>query len=260
MSADRPVFTDGANYERFMGRWSARVGTQFLDWLEQPAGLRWVDVGCGNGAFTEQIVTRRAPASVHALDPSEGQLEFARRRNGVTNVQFLQGDAQALPFASAAFDVAAMALVISFVPDQARGVAEMRRVVRPGGCVSAYIWDVAGGGLPVQPLMTAMQTVGIVFPTLGETGTDHLRALWRGAGLESIETQVLRISVEFDDFDDFWVTNTASGTPIGAALARASADDRQRSRALLQESVPLGDDGRISYGAHANAIKGRVPT
>lgn len=122
MSTDGPVFSDGANYERLMGRWSARVGVRFLDWLEQPAGLRWVDVGCGNGAFTEQLVTRCAPATVHALDPSEGQIDVARRRSGVTNVEFQQGDAQALRFGAATFDVAAMALVISFVPDQERGV------------------------------------------------------------------------------------------------------------------------------------------
>lgn len=259
MSPEQAVFSDGANYERFMGRWSARVASTFLEWLAPPPGLRWLDVGCGNGAFTEQIVTRCAPKGVFGLDPSEGQIAYARSRHGVPNVDFQRGDAEALPFVDATFDIAAMALVISFVPNQARAVAEMRRVVRPGGCVGAYMWNLAEGGLPAQPIVEAMRVMGLTYPARGKAGLDHLSTLWRGASLQSVETRVIHISIDFLDVDDFWETNTAPGTPIGEAVSKLSPHDRERLRKQVQETLPKSADGTISFGAHANAIKGYVP-
>jgi ubiquinone/menaquinone biosynthesis C-methylase UbiE len=115
-------FDDGASYERFMGIWSRMAGDVFIDWLKPAAGLKWVDVGCGNGAFTENIVERCAPLSVDGVDPSEGQLAFARTRPAARLAKFHQGDAMALPFADDTFDVAVMPLVIFFVPEPATGV------------------------------------------------------------------------------------------------------------------------------------------
>ena len=123
-------FNDGAAYERMMGVWSRSAGDIFLDWLAPAPGLRWIDVGCGNGAFTELLVDRCAPAEVQGVDPAEGQLAFARKRPAARLAQFTQGDAMALPFAERKFDAAVMALVIFFVPQPAKGVAEMVRVVR----------------------------------------------------------------------------------------------------------------------------------
>src|SRR5215470_2694268 len=105
-------FRDGADYERTMGAWSRLAGKIFLDWLAPHPGLRWIDIGCGNGAFTELIVERCAPAEVQGIDSSEGQLAFARERPGARMTQFRQGDAMALPFPEDSFDVAIMALVI----------------------------------------------------------------------------------------------------------------------------------------------------
>jgi ubiquinone/menaquinone biosynthesis methyltransferase len=128
-------FDDGAGYERMMGKWSRLAGEVFLDWLKPPSGLRWIDVGCGNGAFTELLAERCAPAEIQGVDPSEAQLAFARARHSADIAQFRQGDAMALSFADNSFDAAAMALVIFFVPEPPAGVAEMARVVRPGGRV-----------------------------------------------------------------------------------------------------------------------------
>jgi ubiquinone/menaquinone biosynthesis C-methylase UbiE len=139
MDKAEELFTDGEAYERMMGRWSRLVGETFLAWLDLPNGLRWLDVGCGNGAFTEEIIARRAPATVMAIDPSDEQLAFARTRPGTKTAEFLRGDAQKLSFGDGTFDVAIMALVVAFLPHPAKAVAEMARVVRPGGWVATYM-------------------------------------------------------------------------------------------------------------------------
>src|SRR5215469_2702714 len=125
-------FVDGAAYERMMGVWSRIAGDIFLDWLAPAAGLRWLDVGCGSGAFTELLSQRCAPSALDGVDPAEAQLAFARTRPGVSTARFRQGDAMTLPFADDSFDAVTMALVIFFVPDPAKGVAEMARVVARG--------------------------------------------------------------------------------------------------------------------------------
>src|SRR3954454_1133381 len=158
-------FDDGADYERMMGEWSQLAGEIFLDWLAPPSGLRWLDVGCGNGAFTEMLVDRCEPASVQGIDPSEAQLAYARTRPASRVAQFRQGDAMALPFPGDAFDAAVMPLVIFFVPDPAGGVAEMARVVCRGGAVAAYAWDMEGGGFPYEALHAEMRWMGVEVPT-----------------------------------------------------------------------------------------------
>src|SRR5437660_3402467 len=99
MSEPDKLFTDGKAYERLMGRWSRLVAEVFLDWLSAPKNLRWLDVGCGNGAFSEELIARCAPAAVTAIDPSDDQLAYARTRPGVRMTDFRVGDAQSLPFA-----------------------------------------------------------------------------------------------------------------------------------------------------------------
>ena len=164
-------FDDGAAYEAFMGRWSRLVGEPFLDWLAPSNGLRWIDVGCGNGAFTELVVERCSPSHVRGIDPSDAQLAFARSRLQGRPASFDEGDAMALPYAGAAFDAAVMALVIFFVPDPARGVAEMARVVRPGGSVSAYAWDILGGGFPFAALQAELDAMA------AKLGLGHVLAI-----------------------------------------------------------------------------------
>ena len=254
-------FDDGAAYERGMAPWSQRAGEVFLDWLAPGPGLRWLDVGCGNGAFTELLVQRHAPAETQGIDPSEAQLTFARTRPGARGATFLLGDAMVLPFDAGRFDAAVMALVIFFVPEPAKGVAEMARVVRPGGTVAAYAWDMAGGGFPFEPLRAEMRTAGIepsMPPSADAARPEILRGLWAGAGLEAIEIRQIEVQRTFADFADFWDATTAMGStrPVLAALPPAELDAfKTRMRARL----PTDGQGRITYGARANAIKGRVP-
>ncbi len=138
--------------------WSGLAGAIFLDWLAPSPGLRWLDLGCGSGAFTELVIQLCAPAEAQGVDPSESQLAFARTRPAARMAKFSQGDAMALP---SSFDAAVMALVLFFVPEPAKGVAEMARVVRPGGLVAAYLWDFGGGGFPSEPIQAEMRAVDV---------------------------------------------------------------------------------------------------
>jgi ubiquinone/menaquinone biosynthesis C-methylase UbiE len=255
------LFDDGAAYEQRIGRWSSLVAMQFLDWLDAPKGLRWLDVGCGTGAFTEMLIARCAPAAVTAIDPSEPQLDFARTRSGTKLAQFHIGNAQALAFADRSFDAAAMALVITFVPDPAKAVAEMARVVRPGGLVAAYMWDMPGGGFPLEPLRAAMRSLDLELPHPGfdVSRRDKLHDIWQRAGLQTIETRVIRIPVAYSGFDNFWDSNTTPVGVTGKMISALSPSAKQQLKERLREQLPIGNDGRIAYEAFANAIKGRTP-
>jgi len=253
-------FNDGAAYERMMGAWSRIAGDIFLDWLAPPAGLRWIDVGCGNGAFTEAIVQRCAPATIEGIDPSEGQIAFARNRLAARPAQFQLGDAMALPFAVDAFDAAVMARVIFFVPDPAKGVAEMARVVAPGGVVAAYAWDMDGGGFPLHPIQAELRAMGVVPllpPSADASRIDVLQGLWRDAKLGDVETRQIAVQRRFADFDEFWAS-AMLGVSVASTVAAMPADDAARLRDRVRARV--GDaGGPLTLSASANAVKGRAP-
>jgi SAM-dependent methyltransferase len=261
MSQMSHLFADGKAYERLMGRWSRLAGQIFLDWLDIPSNVRWLDVGCGNGAFTEALIARCAPLEVIGVDPSEGQLAFARTRLGARSAQFRMGDAQALPFDDGRFDVAAMALVLTFLSDPGKAVSEMARVVQPGGWVGTYMWDVPGGGSPVHPIYVAMESLGMPSPRppgAAVSGRESMRALFEDAGLELIDTRVIRIPVGYCDFDDFWDSNSVPVGLQGKAIHEMSPTARGQLRAQVLEQLPVDSDGCIAYEAFANAVKGRV--
>jgi SAM-dependent methyltransferase len=259
--SDQIRFDDGAEYEDFMGKWSQLAGATFLEWLAPAAGLRWADVGCGNGAFTEMLFERCAPAEVQGIDPSEGQLSFARQRLADRKAQFQLGDAMALPYPDNAFDAAVMALVIFFVPEPKRGVAEMARVVQPGGSVSAYAWDILDRGFPfaaVQEEMAALGTPPLWPPSVEASRIPALRVLWADAGLVDIETRQITVQRSFADFDAFWRI-AQTGPRMFPRLAAMAPADVQLLKDRVRARLPADADGRITYGATANAVKGRRP-
>jgi SAM-dependent methyltransferase len=254
-------FNDGAAYEQMMGVWSRFAGEIFLDWLALPLGLRWIDVGCGNGAFTELLVERCSPVEVQGIDPSEGQLAFARTRPGSRLAKFQQGDAMALPFADRTFDAAVMALVLVFVPDPAKGVSEMVRVVVPGGAVVTYMWDMLGGGFPLDPIYSEIQAMGISAtrpPRMDASRMEALRDLWIGAGLEHVQTREITVHRTFANFDDFWVTNLKSPA-LGPTVAAMKSGDVETLMSRVRARLPADADGHITSGARAHAIRGRRP-
>jgi ubiquinone/menaquinone biosynthesis C-methylase UbiE len=251
-------FADGAAYERNMGTWSRLAGEVFLDWLAPGPGLRWIDVGCGSGAFTELLIDRCAPAEVHGIDPSEGQLSFARARSAVRAAEFRHGDATALPFPDDRFDAVVMALVIFFVPDPAKGVAEMVRVAAPGGLVASYAWDMAGGGFPMGVIQAEIRTIGLnppVAPSCGASRMETLQELWTTAGLQSVETREITVSRTFANFDDFWTTSLmgAAFAPIVTAMTRG---DAEQLKARVRTHVPSDAAGRITHIARAKRNHG----
>jgi SAM-dependent methyltransferase len=243
-----------------MGIWSGLAGATFIDWLKPAHGWRWIDVGCGNGAFSEQLVERCAPAAVQGVDPSQGQIDFARKRPAARLAKFEIGNAMALPFADNSFDAATMALVIFFVPDPKKGVAEMARVVRPGGTVAAYAWDILGGGFPQEPLRVELRAMGIEPmnpPSVEAARIDTMRELWRGAGLQAVETREITVQRTFVDFEDYWDTTLLSAS-VAPTMAAMSAADRDGLKSRLRARVPADAAGRITCSGRANAVKGRV--
>jgi SAM-dependent methyltransferase len=260
MAGNQIRFDDGAAYERMMGNSSRRAGAIFIDWLAPPSGLKWIDVGCGNGAFSELLVERCAPAEVQGIDPSEGQLAFARTRPAARLAKFSRGDAMALPFSENAFDAATMALVIFFVSDPVKGVAEMTRVVRPGGTVAAYAWDMLGGGFPLEPIRIEMYAMGLTPlnpPSAEASRIPTMRELWGGAGLDAVETWEIAVQRTFADFDDFW-TISLTGSSVGQAVAAMASNDVEQLKKRVHARLPADAAGRITCGARANAIKGRL--
>jgi ubiquinone/menaquinone biosynthesis C-methylase UbiE len=254
-------FEDGDAYERGMSPWSRLAGETFLEWLAPRPWLRWLDVGCGTGTFAELIAERCNPTEVQGVDPSEGQLAIARALRGARSTTFLRGDAMALPSEPQRFDAAVMALVIFFVPDPARGVAEMARVVRPGGWVAAYAWDVLGGGFPFDPIWEETRTAGVApllppNPHAGEL--EVLRGLWTAAGFEAVETREIVVQRTFSTFDEYWATSTITGG-VRPPLEAMSVEERHKLKARVDARMPPDPEGRVTWSARANAVKGRVP-
>lgn len=254
-------FENGAAYERGMAVWSQLAGAIFLDWLAPAPNQRWIDVGCGNGAFTELVVARCAPADIQGIDPSESQLEFARTRPGARGATFQIGDAHALPFATDSADIAIMALVIFFLDDPAAGLAEMRRVVRSGGLVAAYAWNIPARSFPLEPVQAEFRAMGktpLLPPSAAIAEASALRAAWAEAGLSDLRQREITVTRSFDDFEDFWTVTLGTGL-MSDAIAKLPEGEREAFKQRVRQRLPPEADGRLRYTVSANAIAGRVP-
>ena len=255
-------FSDTQAYEQMTATWSRLVGEDFLDWLALPRGLRWLDAGCGNGAFTRLIVERCAPASVNALDPQTEQIADARRRMGASLVQFEVGDVHHMAaHASGSFDVGVMALVLIYLPDPARAVKELTRVLAPGGVACAYNWDIPGGGSPLAPLGLAMRQTGVteyLAPSEAISGQAAIASLWHEAALEDVATRRITVHRRFESFEGLWavVRHAAS---ISQALARLDPEKLEEVKARFRENLRQDTSGPVTCQATAVAVRGVVP-
>jgi SAM-dependent methyltransferase len=259
------VWTAGHAYEPYVGRWSRLVASEFIDWLARPAATGWLDVGCGTGALTQAILARAAPASVTGLEPSDGFISYARRHTNDPRATFRIGDAQALPFADGTFDTVVAGLVLNFVANPEKAVAEMKRVLRPGGTAAVYVWDHAGemqltrhfwnAAIAVDPNAQEFDE-GRRFPICKP---EHLVALFRDCGFDKIECRVLDVPTVFKSFDDYWSPFLGGQGPAPAYCCALSDDRRAKLREKVRAMLPVERDGSIRLIARAFAVRSIRP-
>lgn len=252
---------EGDDYERFMGRWSAPIAERFVEWLAVPPGAGWLDVGCGTGALLRSIVARAGPARVAGVDPSERFLATAAASLPV-DADLRIGDAEQLPF-DVAFDAVVSGLVLNFVPDPRRALAEMRRVCRAGGVIAAYVWDYADGmqflrhfwdvATELDPDALPLDEGRSRFP-LSRPGP--LSALFQSAGLADVETTALEVLRRFAGFDDYWHPFLGGQGPAGAYVMQLPQPRRDALADELRARMTMSVDGSITLLARAWAVRG----
>lgn len=257
------LWAAGEAYEPYVGRWSRLVAVEFLRRLSVPTGARWLDVGCGTGALSGAILDHCAPTSVLGVDPSEGFLAYARHRLTDACAEFRQGDAQVLPVADAACDAVVSGLVLNFVPDQPKAVAEMRRTACQGGRVAVYVWDYADG----MQMMRRFWDAAAALDPEGAGGKDEalrfalcrpapLRELFMEAGLSGVEVAPIEVPTVFRDFEDYWTPFLGGGAPAPAYCMSLNEERRATLRERLRASLPAEPDGSIRLSARAWAVQG----
>ncbi|RPJ21600.1 MAG: methyltransferase domain-containing protein [Chloroflexi bacterium] len=261
-SKPKDRWASGEDYERYVGRWSRLVAREFLKWLAIPAGSQWLDVGCGTGALSQTILQFAEPAKVEGIDRSEGFVALARVNTQDDRVQFEVGDAESLTADSGTFDTAASGLVLNFIPQPDRAVAEMRRVTRSGGVVAAYLWDYVGR---MQMMRHFWDTAIALDPSAYELDQgrrfpicqpDALSRLFESAGLHHVEVRPMEVPTVFRDFDDYWSPFLAGQGPAPSYLMSLSDERRVALRERIRAGLPFAPDGSIPLVARAWAVRG----
>lgn len=244
------------SYDRFMGRYSVQLSAGLADLAGVKAGQRVVDVGCGPGALTAELVRRLGADNVAAADPSEPFVAAARERNPGVNVHL--APAEDLPFADDEFDAALAQLVVHFMADPVAGIAEMARVTRPGGAVAASVWDHAGGRAPTSAFWEAARALAPDAKDesqLAGARSGHLVELLSAAGLAGVEQAELHATVEYETFEEWWHPYTLGVAPAGAHVASLGEAERDALRERCRELLP---EAPFGLTATAWAARGRV--
>jgi SAM-dependent methyltransferase len=246
-----------------VGRWSRLVARAFVSWLGIESDRRWLDVGCGTGELTRRIVSAAHPRAVVGIDPSAGFLTFAATRaTAADRGRRLVATAGALPFAGASFDAVVSGLVLNFLPSPAASLAEMRRVVRPGGTIAAYVWDYAD---QMQMLRYFWDAAAVLDPAARDLDEGRrfpicqpstLQELFVSAGLSRVETRAFDVSTRFSDFADYWTPFLGGQGPAPTYLGGLDQSRRAALRARLQGQLPTQADGSIQLNARAWAVRG----
>lgn len=224
-------------YRRFMGRYSEPLAQQFLEAIGVRPGTSALDVGCGPGVVTAQLVARLGVADVAAVDPSAAFVAATRER--FPGLRVLAASAESLPFNDDAFDLTVAQLVVHFMRDPVGGIAQMARVTRAGGVVAANVWDG-----PTGPLATFWRAARDLDPAavdesqLAGAREGHLAALFREAGLQDVVAWSEAVGSQYASFDEWWATYTLGVGPAGAHVARLDDDDRAALRARCAQLLP----------------------
>lgn len=257
-----------AGYEQLMGRWSRKLAPLLIEFAGLEDGERVLDVGCGTGSLTFALPRAAAVREVVGIDYSPVFVEEATRRNKDPRIGIRQADACALPFPDGGFDRALSLLVLHFVPDAAKAVSEMRRVVRPGGVVAAAVWDHLGG-LPSMRMTwdtlaahsgAAREARGrYLFQPMMRPG--EMRQCFIGQGLLDVQETSLAIRMDYRSFDDYWGPIAAGEGPLGKFVSALSQADRAEADAAVRAAYEGGQpDGPRSFVAVAWACRGVRPT
>ncbi|WP_119065709.1 class I SAM-dependent methyltransferase [Aggregatilinea lenta] len=266
MDNDQPshkdVWANGAAYEPYVGRWSRLVAPAFLSWLAVPPGNRWLDIGCGTGALTQAILQQADPVQVKGIDRSEGYMAFARQHTHDARAQFEVGNALALPVESGGVDVTVSGFVLNFVSEPDRAVAEMARVVKPGGTVALYVWDYAGKVQFMRHFWNAAAALdprardldeGRRFPLCSPRG---LTGLFEAAQLHDVRVHAIDIDTDFKDFEEYWSPFLGGQGAAPAYAMTLTEEHRAALRERLRDALPFAVDGSIPLVARAWAVRG----
>jgi SAM-dependent methyltransferase len=250
------VFTVPAEaYDRFMGRYATPLAPRFAEFAGVRAGQRVLDVGCGPGALTCELIMRLGASSVWAVDPSAPFVDAARQRHPRADVR--RAAAEELPFADDDFDASLAQLVVHFMAQPVRGLTELGRVTRPLGVVAACVWDHGGGRGPLSAFWDAARKLD---PGVRDESDLHgsrqgqLTQLFAEAGLIDVEETELGVTVDHESFQAWWEPFTFGVGPAGTYLSRLDADSRTRLRDLCRTAYPNGSGIRTAY---AWAARGR---
>jgi SAM-dependent methyltransferase len=261
-SSQKETWASGAAYEAYVGRWSRLVAREFVSWLNVPAGSRWLDVGCGTGALSQTVLEFAAPGRVTGIDRSADQVAFARERVSDERVQFEVGDAQYLTVEPAVYQAVVSGLVLNFIPDPQRAVAEMVRVVKSTGVVAVYVWDYAGKMQLMRHFWNAAAALNPPARDLDEgrrfplCQPEPLRALFHSAGLQDVEVRPIDIATDFQDFADYWQPLLGGQGPAPGYVRSLSDEQRKTLRERIKSALPFALDGSIPLIARAWAVRG----
>lgn len=263
--AEAKMFSMGEGYERFMGRWSRRLAPAYVAFAGVKSGERVLDVGTGTGALAAAVETVVPGAETVGVDPSAGFIGYARKSGKLARTRLEVGDAQALRFPDASFDQTMSLLVMNFIPDHNKALGEMRRVTRPGGVVSACVWDYNAG----MEMLRFFWDEAVAFDPAVEPRDERymklsregqLGELWRKAGLVNVQERPLTIEQHYTSFDDYWGSFLKGAGPGGAFVVSLSEDRRRELESRMRKRL-LGDraDGAFVLKAKAWCVRGEAP-
>jgi ubiquinone/menaquinone biosynthesis C-methylase UbiE len=263
--AEAKMFTMSEGYERFMGRWSRLLAPACISFAGIRNGERILDVGTGTGSVASALAAALPSSEILGIDPSEAFIAYAKSNASSERMRFEVGDAQALRHKDGSFDQTMSLLVMNFVPDHEKAIGEMRRVTRPGGTVSACVWDYNAGMEmlrffwdEVVALDAAMEPKDERHMKLSREG--QLGALWRKAGLTEVQERSLTIAQRYASFADYWTPFLKGAGPGGAYVVSLTDERRRQLETRLQKRL-LGDrpDGEFTLSARAWCVRGIVP-